>query len=253
MRGGYLCLKSSRAASESEFEVNSDKHSFDVHYKGIAVADIHTTLNMTTLNEIKIIQFSSISDDLVKHIASFLPPKDLLQFQCISSDLSRLDTDMIWKNLCQKRWDPWPRYRLTPERIQELNGNFPGVSWKDHYRRIEREATCIEIKQSDFLNLCWYLSFNLSGVRGETQSDWQKVHFTPQFLMVPGYPPLPYAIMDDPPPRSLHIRPNRKGDQPFSTKQWLQIADFPSHGITRRLSNAEWMIVNENVTIVSCE
>jgi len=208
--------------------------------------------NMATPNGNKS-QFSSLTEDLVRHVATFLSAKSLLELQCVSSDLSRLDTEMIWKELCKKRWEPWPRYRLTSKRIQEFEENlFPGVSWKDHYRRIEREATCIEIKESDLLNLSWYLSFSLSGVRGESNSDFVRVHFTPEFLMVPGYPPLPYEIMDESPPSSSHIRPNRKGDRPFSMKQWLRIANFPPHFIARRRSNAEWMIFNENVKIVSC-
>jgi len=206
---------------------------------------------MPTLNETTP-QFSSLTEDVLMHIATFLPAKNLLQLQCVSSDLARLDTDRIWKDLCKKRWEPWQRYRLTSERMQEFEKNFPGADWKNHYRRIERDATCTEIKRSDFLNLCWYLSFNLSGVRGETNSDFRRVHFTPLFLLVPGYPPLPYEIMNEAPPSSSHIRPNRKGDEPFSTKQYLLIADFPPHFITRKSSNAEWMILNENVTIVSC-
>jgi len=206
---------------------------------------------MATIMNENTSRFSSLTDDLVRHVATFLPAKNLLQLQCVSSDLSRLNTDRIWKDLCEKRWESWPRYRLTPERMQAFKENFPGVEWKNHYRRIEREATCTELKQSDVLNLSWYLSFNLSGVRGETNSDFMRVHFTPRGLLVPGYPPLPYKIVDEAPPSSSYIRSNRRGDQQFSTKQYLQIADFPPHFVTRKLSNAEWLIVNENVTIVS--
>jgi hypothetical protein len=79
------------------------------------------------------------------------------------------------------------------------------------------------------------------------------VNFTPAgFLLVPGYPPLPYEIVNETPPSSSHILESQKGDQPFSRNQWLRITHFPPHFITRNLSNAEWLIVNENVTFTSC-
>ena len=123
-----------------------------------------------------------MTDDLVLQVASFLPARDLLQFQCVSSKISKLDTDKIWKRHCQTRWEPWPRYRLTPEKLKEFCSSHPNLKWKDHYRRIEAEATCTRIQRCDLLDLEWYLSFALSGVRGETRSDFLRVRFTQQGL-----------------------------------------------------------------------
>lgn len=195
---------------------------------------------------------SSLTEDVALEIASYLSAEDLLHLQCVSSRFSCLDTAHAWRNLCQWRWKQWSRYELTPERLDKLNKQCSNVTWKDHYRRVERDATRMTLKKSDLLDLCWFLSFVLSGVRGETNSDIQRVQFTSDALFVPGYPPLNYEIVNETPPSSSHIRKNRMGDQPFSAKQWLKIADYPPHFITRRLSSAEWLITNESVTLVSC-
>ena len=128
-------------------------------------------------------------------------------------------------------------------------------SWQQRYMEIEQDATRMHIKPSDFHNLKWYLSFVLSGIRGEGRSDHMPVTFTTGgFLLVPGYPPLPYEIINMEPPSSpSHIRQNLRGDRPFSTSQHIQISNFPIHFVTRKTSDAEWLIVNENVMIVSCD
>jgi len=195
----------------------------------------------------------ALIDDLILEISKYLSFRDLLNFQSVSMRLSILDTTHSWRNLCQQRWKPWPRYALTPHRITELNHSLADVSWKDHYRRVELDVTRMELKKSDLLHRSWFLSFVLSGVRGETSSDVQRVRFgADNVLLVQGYPPLRYEIMDETPTSSSHICRSRMGDQPFSIKQWLRIADFPPHFITKKLSNAEWLIVNENATFVSC-
>jgi len=196
---------------------------------------------------------NTLMDDLLLHVASYLPAKDLIHFECISSTFSNLDIGKIWKRLCEIRWKPWPRYRLTPSRNDIISRNFANCGWKDHYLRVELEATSMEIKTSDLQNLSWFLSFTMTGVRGETASDLQQVHFRGSVLLVPGYPPLPYEIVDETPPTIPSPRNCKIGDQLFSTKQWLRIANFPPHFITKRISNAEWFIANKNVKLVSSE
>lgn len=191
-----------------------------------------------------------LTEDLALEIASFLPANDLLRFQCVSSSFSGLDTDVKWRNLCQWRWKPWPRYELTPERLNNLN---TCTTWKEHYRRVESDATRTKIKKSDLLDLRWFITFRLSGVRGETRSNPQRSTFSPDGLLVPGYPALSYEIIDEAPPSPAHIHKSQMGDQPFSTEQWLKITDFPPHYITKSLSNAEWIISNANVILVSCK
>mmetsp|Transcript_4207 Transcript_4207/g.5537 ORF Transcript_4207/g.5537 Transcript_4207/m.5537 type:complete len:219 (+) Transcript_4207:101-757(+) len=195
-----------------------------------------------------------LSEDLALQIAAFLPPQELLSFQCVTLNHSGLDTSRLWLNLCKKRWEPWPRFRLTEERVQELQVQLaPQSSWKNLYLQVEKEATRMELRNVDLCDLSWYLSFSLSGVRGETRSPLMSVHFSPNgVLHVPGYAPLDYEIMPTrPPSEDSSLRENQRGDRPFSIRQWLRISNFPPHFITRKESDAEWLIVNDNVALVS--
>ena len=200
--------------------------------------------------------FRLLTDDLQRQIASYLSPKDLLSFCGLSSEFSALDVDALWREQCIRRWSTWPRYSINDDnRRQEFEKRHPNTLWKDRYRIVYQEATSTNVTTEDLVNLKWYLSFVLSGVRGETRSDFVQVRFTPMgTLLVPGYPPLPYHIENGHPPSSSNQIPlNLRGDQPFSTQQWLRVSDFPPHFVTRKLSNAEWLIVNENVMFVSCK
>mmetsp|Transcript_26009 Transcript_26009/g.39373 ORF Transcript_26009/g.39373 Transcript_26009/m.39373 type:complete len:215 (-) Transcript_26009:58-702(-) len=201
------------------------------------------------------LDITTLTEDTILEVASYLSVTDLLCFECTSTYVSRLDTAQIWKARCEERWRPWPRYLLTPERQIELETAFPDCSWKHHFLRVEQEATSLEIKPSDLRNLNWFLSFSQSGVRGELRSDFMQVYFQESALLVPGYPALTYEIINDAPPSMIceTLHKSQLGDQPFSTKQWLKIANFPPHIITKRLSNAEWIIANRNVTMVSCQ
>ncbi|CAB9512010.1 expressed unknown protein [Seminavis robusta] len=201
------------------------------------------------------VSFSCLTEELLLSVAEFLPAKDLLQFQCVSRDLAALETDTIWKQRCQDRWAPWPRFKLASKRQEELEREFSSVdqkSWKVRYGLVEQQATCTELTIDDLHNLQWYLSFILSGVRGESNTQLMPIRFCRNnHLAVMGHPPLPYRIVQDTPPSSDHIRSGLRGDRPFSDTQYVQISEFPAHFVTRKQSNAEWMIVNENVLIVS--
>lgn len=214
-----------------------------------------TTMDICNKDNPRTSPFGLIPEELLLQVASYLPAQDLLQFQCVSTKTNRLNTDAIWKDLCEKRWKSWPRYSLTTERLEELDKRMPDTCWKTRYLVVEKDATRSELQPSDLHNLRWYLSFVLSGIRGEGRSDHMEVHFTPgQVLLVPGHPPLPYKIVRGQPPSSPRsIRANLRGDQPFSSIHWLQISDFPAHFVTRKRSDAEWLIVNENVIMVSCK
>ena len=89
----------------------------------------------------------------------------------------------------------------------------------------------------------------------ETRSDCHPIHFIPpNTLIVPGYQLLPYEIINDSPPipaESFIRRRSLCGDNPFSNTQWLRISNFPPHYITRKTYDAEWLIVNQNVTMIS--
>jgi hypothetical protein len=208
-----------------------------------------------------VLSFASLTEDLLLEIAQFVPAQDLLNFQCASIALSKLDTEKIWKTLCAKRWEPWPRYRLTADRVAALDrmdllpSNTTTSIWKNRYRDIEREATRTKLELSDLqdtANVRWYLAFILSGVRGEARSDFIPVQFnTDNYLVVPGHPPMSYQIVEGPPPPSSRIRADIRGDGPFSDSHYLRIVDFPAHVISRQRSNAEWLIINEFVIMVS--
>lgn len=200
--------------------------------------------------------FSGLREELLLHVAGYLPARDLLQFQCVSKELSELETEIIWEQRCEARWKPWARFRLTDDKRKELDAGGSatyGMTWKRRYLLIEKEATRTTLRSEDLRNLDWYLSFVLSGIRGEGRSDHVSVEFAiGEVLLVPGYPPLRYQIVNESPPgKDINIRQNLRGDRPFSKKQYLRISDFPPHFITRRESNAEWLIVNENVIMVS--
>lgn len=198
-------------------------------------------------------EVACLTEELLLQVAEFLPARDLLQFQSVSKEFSRLDTDSVWKKLCKKRWQPWPRYRLTKQRKQDFNRTMPGTKWQARYITTEQDATRTTLHSNELHERQWYLSFVLSGTRGEGRSDHMGVFFTPGgALLVPGYPPLPVELRQEEPPVSPdHIRANLRGDRPFSERQWLRISDFPPHFISRKASDAEWLIVNENVILVS--
>ena len=208
---------------------------------------------MSATPEIEAVAFASLTEELLLQVAEFLPARDLLQFQSVSIELSCLSTDALWKKLCENRWKPWPRYRLTDQRFEELDKTLPGTSWQVRYATTEQDATRSSITESELHDLQWYLSFVLSGIRGEGRSDHMPVIFTPSgILLVPGHPPLPFELRNEAPPTSAaHIRTTLRGDQPFSERQWLRISDFPPHFISRKQSDAEWLIANENVMMVS--
>jgi hypothetical protein len=192
-------------------------------------------------------------DALLLYIAAFLPARDLLQYQSISKQFANLNTDSIWKEQCQQRWQPWPRYRLNEQRLATLEATTT-MSWQRQYLAVEQEATRTLLQTSDLHNSQWYLSFVLSGIRGEGRSDHMAVVFrsNPNLLVVPGHDPLPYEIRNETPPTSpSHIRATLRGDRPFSHRQWLRISNFPVHFVTRKAGDAEWLIVNENVMMVS--
>jgi hypothetical protein len=225
---------------------------------------------MVTDYTYSMVPFLKLREELMLHIASYLQPFDLLRYQCTSKELSTLNTEPIWEKLCEERWKTWPRYRLTEEKRNDIleqnnnnnnnDNNTVGLlsntsSWKERYFIIEQDATRMELRSDDLRNLKWYLCFVLSGIRGEGLSgDHMSVEFTitGDYLLVPGYPPLPTQLINqEPPTAGNHIRQNLRGDQPFSKTQYLSISNFPPHFITRKSSDAEWLIVNENVMMVS--
>lgn len=205
-----------------------------------------------TASSSRMYAFAPLTPELLLHVAEFLPPQDLCRFESTCKECQNLDMTAVWKLRCHQRWAAWPRYRLTPEREQDML-DTSSSAWKKRYFEVEREATRNELRDADLHNSRWFLSFVLSGIRGEGLSDHVEVRFLrePRRLIVPGYPPLPYQIVRDEPPPSSRVRQNLRGDHTFSKTHWLCISDFPAHFVARKTSDAEWLIVNENVMLVS--
>lgn len=210
---------------------------------------------------------STLVPDLLLNIAQYLTAKDLLQYQCISKEFSQLNTKSLWKDLCRKRWEPWPRYRIEEEEKDESDVSTEedsktsdrGCSWQSRYLSVEKDATRMDLRSEDLQDLKWYLSFVLSGIRGEGRSDHMHASFHTSItdensglLSVPGFSAMDYKIVCESPRRDgSHIRKNLRGDQPFSTTQYMTIGDLPALYITRKAKDAEWLIVNQRVMIVS--
>lgn len=195
--------------------------------------------------------FSSLADELLLHVASFLAPVHLLRLECLSTYTYRLDTDALWRNACQRRWEKWPRYRLTSERMSKMNRSDPRVGWKEQYRIVERDVIRTEVTMEELEELSWYFNYTRGGGL-IAEATLLKCFFKDNFLFLEGYPPLPVQIKEEMPPRPP-IRADEVAARPFSKRQWLKIADFNPHFISRTSSNAEWLIINENVTFVSCD
>jgi hypothetical protein len=179
-----------------------------------------------------LMSFSGLPDALLKDIARFLPPEDLCRFEMIDRRTNGLDTQDLWEQICKARWEQWPRYRLTPARLQWLEENLPTLNWKDRYVWAEEDATRTRITWEELEAMSWYFNFTpQAGGRGS--ETLQTCQFTQGFLFLSQYLPMPYRL------------------EVMDGVQYLRIYHFPPHRIDR-LPNAEWLITNPNVTLVSC-
>jgi len=209
--------------------------------------------------------FSSLADELLLHAASFLAPVDLLQLECLSSYTNHLDTDIIWRKACQRRWQKWPMYQsllTSEERSSRSSGrnrcNDPrlvGVGWKEKYRIVECDVIRTEITMEELEDLNWYFNYT-TGAHRILDVTLLKCSFKDSFLFLEGYPPLPVYIKEQEPPQPppnqwFSICADEFAARPFSKRQWLQIAEFEPHFISRT-HDAEWLIMTVNVTFVSC-
>ncbi|KAG7364609.1 hypothetical protein IV203_037811 [Nitzschia inconspicua] len=176
--------------------------------------------------------FSDLPDTLVKNVASFLPPRDLCRFEMVDRWTHQLDTDELWKTICENRWKQLPRYRLTPARLEWIRENLPSMNWKRRFVWVEDDATRTRITWEEMEAHTWY--FNFTPEAGGRGSDTlQTCRFSQGFLFLSQYLPMPYRL------------------EVLDGVQYLRIYHFPPHRVDR-LPNAEWLITNINVTFVSC-
>jgi len=98
--------------------------------------------------------FSNLREELLLSVAGYLPPRDLLRFQCVSKELFNLNTESIWERRCEERWEPWPRYQLTDEKRNELDSAGSAtfrMTWKRRYFVIEEDATIARSTKSEMV------------------------------------------------------------------------------------------------------
>lgn len=176
---------------------------------------------------------SDLPDALWKCIASFLSPRDLCQFEMVDRRNHQLDTDELWEKICQDRWMPWPKYRLTPERRAWMQENHSNLNWKGRYVWAEADATRTRIDWEELEELSWYFNF-VPEAGGRGNETLQTCQFLQGFLFLSQYLPMPYRLEVE------------------DGIQYLRIYHFPPHRIDR-LPNTEWLITNTNVTFVSCD
>jgi hypothetical protein len=156
---------------------------------------------------------------------TFMNYRDLTQFEQTCESAYRLvASTLAWKYRCDSDFVPYPRYDCQKY-------GYPCEDYKKSYRYLFSEVRRKKIHIHDLESLDWY--FNYTPVAGGRGKDTLvSCSFRDGQLHLVGYPPLPYYISLD---ASL-----------------LGIGIFPPHHVNR-LPNGEWLIINENVTFVSCE
>ena len=178
--------------------------------------------------------YTALPDSLILAVASFLPAKELCRLERIDKRTYRLDKDDLWQSLCEKRWVNWPRYKLTPTRMEWINENLSNMTWKDRYVWGEEDVRRTRITWEELGSLKWFFNFTpSSGGRG--RATLQKCSFQQGFLFLSQYLPMPYRLEVE------------------DGVQYLGIYHFPPHKIDRLPCCGEWIITNENVTFVSCD
>mmetsp|Transcript_42351 Transcript_42351/g.128469 ORF Transcript_42351/g.128469 Transcript_42351/m.128469 type:complete len:236 (-) Transcript_42351:638-1345(-) len=204
---------------------------------------------------------ASIPDDLILRVASYLPAPALASFQLSSCRLHRLVDEAdrcLWRRLCERRWDRWPLYRLKPSRLAWMDAELgpadeAASNWRRRYMWAERDVRRRTTSLSELEGLNWFFNFTDSagGKGGESLS---RCHFTNDAVLCVLAPPHPPGAPLRPPfvlayaPLSCELL---DGDGPGA--QRLRIADFPLHDIGRISEDGQWIITNENVTIVSTD
>ena len=92
----------------------------------------------------------------------------------------------------------WPRYNLTAEREEELNKTLVALNWRDRYLYYEFETRRPCPTEEDLDTLRFHFNFTpLAG--GQGIRSLRPACFSHGRLLVPGYPPLPYRLIDPPP------------------------------------------------------
>ena len=210
-----------------------------------------------------------VNDDVLLLLSTFLDADGLRAWKCACKRTKALPLEPCWRELCRARWADKPRYALTPEReafLARASFAMP-QSWRARYDFFERDRQRAFLSADELEGLHWHFNFTpAAGGRG--RASLQRVQFDGRCLRVPGFPPLPYILE----PRAadgsaLDADDDEAGEGPAAgtfammrdmlaalpelPQQRLLIANFPPHVVSRLDSDWEWLITNDNVTLVS--
>ena len=140
-----------------------------------------------------------LPDEILLNVAQFLHPRELLRCGAASRRMRALETDSLWRSICDQRWRAWPRYRLTTARERELDATMSELSWKERYRYFEADAARTHITEAELSSLRWHFNFTpQAGGRG--MATLVPARFGNGQLTLPGYPTLPYRLRPVAPP-----------------------------------------------------
>jgi len=166
-------------------------------------------------------------DELWLSIAASLAPIDLLALQCVCRRAAELPTDgACWRQLCAKRWESKPRFRLTPARERWLDANQP-LTWQRRYYFFEADAKRTTISDAELQTLTWLFNFTPAAGCAIHPAELRRPHLCP--------PP------SEPAARSPHSqRPGAGHDEPraLPTGQPIPGARLPSPHVPPRPSRA---------------
>lgn len=179
---------------------------------------------------------AAMPDSLLLAVASYLAVPDLASFEALSRKFRGMRDGIdahCWRPACHRRWSAMPRYRWENLRATHPRLAGEGWTWRGRYAWVEGDAARTRLTEDELAGRRWRFNFSpAAGGRGT--ATLRACRFRGGWMHVPEYPPLPYRLVD------------RDGGV-----HTLRVANFPPHEI-ERLPDGEWLILNENVTIVSC-
>ena len=225
---------------------------------------------------------ASLPDEICVLFAAALDATALAVLQQVSQRFATLETSPLWRSLCERRWRDKPRFALVPARERWLNAHM-ALNWQQRYFFFEQDAKRQTLALSEIADLAWVFNFTPQAGGAGVRSR-RRAHFIDDgnvrgsgSLHLESYPPLPYKLQQpevQPPPsderagpaaaraasgwrrpltlmqhmlQSLLLSPHTREQAP----QDLVISNFPPHQVMRLEADWEWMICNDNVTLVS--
>ena len=179
-------------------------------------------------------QFESmVPDAMLLAVASYLEGDDLMRFELISKKFRALEEILdkeTWRDVCQRRWRDWPRYRW--ENLQKSHLRLTNKTWKQRYLWVEADYSRSKMTIEELEGGIWYFNF-VPEMGGRGLDTLTRCFFGRGFMIVPGFPPFHYRLVED------------------GGHQKVYVHIFPPMTVERLASNGEWVMKNPNVTCVS--